>query len=427
MNRKVIRIIIFLTSISLVAAIITQLLWVRDAWQLKEDQFNSKVEIAMKSVVNLLMTSEDYNPANSDDFDELFYNEHLELLEVVNPAVLDSLLDEEFSAMRISDQYAYGVYRQIDNTFIMGTYAKHPQKIINSDHWVSLTCLCQDQTYLLSAYFPEQKSMILNSMIILPVMSGLFLMVLVFSFFFTIYSLIKQKKLSEMKTDFVNNMTHEFKTPISTISISSEMLTKELVINNPDKIRQYAKIIYDENARLRNQVEGVLQIAVVEKGDYKLKMKELDVHEVLDDCINNFEVQINDRKGKLHYQFDAPKRRVVVDRGHFFNIINNLLDNANKYSPDGPVVEISTKNLNSSIHISVKDKGIGISSENQPHVFKKFHRLQTGDIHDVKGFGLGLFYVKTMVEEMGGEITLESELKLGSSFTISFPLAGAES
>ncbi len=422
MNRKVIRIIIFLTSVSLVAALITQLLWVRDAWQLKEDQFTSKIEIALKSVVNQLMTSMDYPPAEYRNYEREFYMDHQQILEVVNPHILDSLLVEELTAMRINEEYTYGVFRHDDEVFVMGNVGAYAREIVQSEHWVSLTCLCQDETYYLSIYFPFQQSMILNSMIVLPVMSGLFLMVLVFSFFFTIYSLLRQKKLSDIKTDFVNNMTHEFKTPISTISITSEMLMKESILKNPAKILQYAKIIFDENARLKNQVEGVLQIAVLERNDYKLKMKEQDVHEVIRECSNNYKIQVSERNGRIRMNFNAKQHNITIDRIHFSNIINNLLDNANKYSPENPDIEISTQNLNGKIIIDVRDKGIGISKENQADVFKKFHRLQTGDIHDVKGFGLGLFYVKTMVEEMGGSIDLKSELNNGSCFTLKFPL-----
>ena len=422
MNRKIIRIIIFLTSVSLVAALITQLLWVRDAWQLKEDQFTSKIEIALKSVVNQLMTSMDYPPAEYRNYEREFYMDHQQILEVVNPEILDSLLVEELTAMRINEDYNYGVFRHDDEVFVMGNVGAFAREIVQSEHWVSLTCLCQDETYYLSIYFPSQQSMILNSMIVLPVMSGLFLMVLVFSFFFTIYSLFRQKKLSDIKTDFVNNMTHEFKTPISTISITSEMLMKESVLKNPSKILQYAKIIFDENARLKNQVEGVLQIAVLERNDHKLKMKEHDVHEVISECSNNYKIQVSERNGRIRINFNATQHNITIDRIHFSNIINNLLDNANKYSPENPDIEISTHNLNGKIQIDVRDKGIGISKENQADVFKKFHRLQTGDIHDVKGFGLGLFYVKTMVEEMGGSIDLKSELNKGSCFTLKFPL-----
>jgi two-component system phosphate regulon sensor histidine kinase PhoR len=223
-----------------------------------------------------------------------------------------------------------------------------------------------------------------------------------------------------MKTDFVNNMTHEFKTPISTISISSEMLQKDLVAQSPERVKKYAQVIFDENARLKNQVEGVLQIAIFDKGDYKLKMKELDIHEIIRDRVKNFEVQVHERKGKLNNCLKAREHIIVADKVHIANIINNLLDNANKYSPEPPDILVSTSNKDGQIMIMVEDKGLGISRENQPHVYKKFHRLHTGDIHDVKGFGLGLFYVKTMVEVMGGTIDLKSELNKGSCFIVTF-------
>lgn len=422
MNRKVINIIIGLTSISLIAALITQLFWVSDAWLLKEDQFSNSVKIALKSVVNQIMTSEEYYTVEMTDIDLDLYSEHMDLFSVVNPRILDSMLNAEFVSMKILEEFSYGVYRSDDKLFVMGKYHGSMQQLIDSPHWVSLTCLCQSGSYLLTVYFPYQKSMILSQMIILPVMSGLFLMVLIFSFFFTIYAVLKQKKLSEMKTDFVNNMTHEFKTPISTISISSEMLAKDLVGKNPDKVKKYAKIIFDENTRLKNQVERVLQIAIIDKEDFKLKLKEVDVHKIIQECLDNFNVQIVERNGNLQANLEALQHMVTIDREHFTNVINNLLDNANKYSPENPDIKINTFNNKGKIEISVEDKGIGISKENQGDVFKKFHRLQTGNIHDAKGFGIGLFYVKTMVEQMGGSIDIESEPNKGSRFTLSFSI-----
>lgn len=422
MSRRILRIIILLTFVSLIAALITQLFWVRDALQLKEDQFTSKVEIAMQSVVNQLMVSADFPPAELNAYPAKYYMDHEVLLDVVNPDILDSLLQLELSSLRINKEFVYGVFRQRDQQFVMGTYEGFEEFLVHSEHHASLSCICQDQNYWLSLYYPNQKSNVLSQMIILPVMSGLFLIILIFSFFFTIFSLIKQKKLSEMKTDFVNNMTHEFKTPIATISVSSEMLTKDPVIKSPDRVKKYAKIIFDENTRLKNQVEGVLQIAILDKGDYKLKMKEVDIHEVINDSINNFQVHIQERKGKISKSLNAKKYIVVTDKIHIANIINNLLDNANKYSPAAPEIRVITENKGNKLLIMVDDKGMGISRENQPHVFKQFHRLHTGDIHDVKGFGLGLFYVKTMIEAMGGTIDLKSELNKGSSFIVTIKL-----
>ena len=422
MNRKVITIIILLTSVSLVAALITQLFWVRDTWILKEDQFNNSVKIALKSAVNQLMTSEEVYTAEMANVDANLYIEHIDLFSVVNPENLDSLLHEEFLSMEINEEFTYGVYRSADKLFVMGKYNGTLQQLIDSPHWVSLTCLCQTESYLLTVYFPYQRTMILSQMIILPVMSGLFLMVLIFSFFFTIYTVLKQKKLSEMKTDFVNNMTHEFKTPISTISVSSEMLAKDAVVKDTDKVKKYAKIIFDENTRLKNQVERVLQIAIIDKEDYKLKFKEVDVHKIIRECMDNFNIQVIERNGNLKSNLEALQYMVTADKEHFTNVINNLLDNANKYSPESPDIKINTINNNGKIEISIEDKGIGIGKENQADVFKKFHRLQTGNIHNVKGFGIGLFYVKTMVEQMGGIINIESELNKGSRFTLSFSI-----
>jgi len=220
----------------------------------------------------------------------------------------------------------------------------------------------------------------------------------------------------------VNNMTHEFKTPISTISVTSEILAKEQVIHSPEKVSKYARIIYDENNRLRNMVERVLQIAIIDRDEFSLRLKECNVHEIISDCMENFKIQISERKGRIKTKFDAKQSAITIDRDHLSNILNNLFDNANKYSPENPHITITTGNLNGQLLITVEDKGIGISKENLKDVFKKFHRLQTGDIHNVKGFGIGLFYVKTMTEKMGGKIELESEVNKGSRFTLSFPV-----
>lgn len=421
MSRRILFTIIILTSVSLIAALITQLLWVQDAWNLKKDQFTNKVEIAMKSVVNQLLTSDYDSPANPSDYDTAFYREHQQFLLSVNPKLLDSLLGAEISSMHLNRSYIYAVYRESDSSFIMGDYKGNEQMLFSSNLQVSLSCLCEEQNYILTVYFPQKQKMILSNMIILPVMSGIFLLVLVFSFFFTIYSMLRQKKLSEMKNDFVNNMTHEFKTPISTISVSSEMLMTDQVINSPDKIEKYARIILDENNRLKNQVEHILQLAIFDKGELNLKLRELDVHEVINECVKNFKVVITDSNGKLTTSLKALNSKVLADKAHLTNVINNLIDNAVKYSLENPEILITTINVRDSVIISVSDHGIGIRKENQKEIFKKFHRLQTGDIHDVNGFGIGLFYVKSILENMGAIIDVESELNKGTTFTINFP------
>jgi len=225
-----------------------------------------------------------------------------------------------------------------------------------------------------------------------------------------------------MKSDFVNNMTHEFKTPISTISLASEMLLKPEVYDFPTRTKRYAGIIHDENLRLKQQVEQVLQIAILDKGDYRLNIREFDAHEAIKSCLKNFELIIRDKGGFLKSKLSANQSIVNADYNHFVNIINNLLDNATKYAQGYPEIQVITKNIGAVLVVEVHDKGIGISSENLKYVFRKLYRVHTGNVHDVKGFGLGLYYVKTMVEAMGGLVKAKSELKKGSVFELHLPV-----
>ena len=422
MNKKVLRLVFILITISLIAALLTQLLWVKVTWEHEEDQFNKRVEVALRTVVNHLMTSGQPIIADSSGYNPGFLLEHTDLFEVVRPDILDSLISVEFSSIWNKKDFIYGVYRERDSLFVIGPFQGYEDELISSPHQVSLTCICKSQGYLLSVFYPHQKNLILSEMIILPVMSGLFLLVLIVSFFYTIYFIVRQKKLSEMKTDFVNNMTHEFKTPISTISVSSEMLIKSAVSENPEKVRKYAKIIFEENVRLKNQVERILQIASIDKGDYNLRMNSIDLNEIIRSCVSNFEVVISEKKGKIYTDLKAELHIIIADKHHLTNVINNLLDNAYKYSGEKPEILISTKNSEGKIEMVVKDNGMGISKENQKHIFANFFRLQAGDIHDIKGFGLGLYYVKTVVEAMGGSVFVNSELNKGSEFRILFPV-----
>ncbi len=401
----------------------TQLFWVKNALALREGQFNHRVSIALKSIVNQL------SEYKSDTNRVMLISGckpgcgmiEGNIVSSINPVYLDSVVRDEFSNMNIQLDYEYGIFRKSDNNFVMGKYENYKNKIIKSEHFTSLSCLWKPDSYILGVYFPQEENFLIRQMSGWLLLSGIFLLIVIFSFSYVILSLVRQKKLSEMKTDFVNNLTHEFKTPISTISLASEMLLKPGVNELPEKTTKYANIIYDENNRLKNQVEQVLQIAVLDKGSFKLKKKEVDIHEIIEIAVDNFEMQVKQRGGQIIIQLDASKSTFFADTVHITNIIHNLMDNATKYSPDKPEIKISTRNERNGILVSVEDKGIGISRENQKHIFKKFYRVHTGNIHDVKGFGLGLYYVNTIVEAHGGSIRLFSELKKGTRFEIYFP------
>ena len=435
MNRKTFLLIVIITALSLVGIIVIQVFWIRNAVQLQENIFDNKVRVALKSVVNgLFETKLDTTAAvpfcgkGCGMGDSNFPSK-------INTTLLDSLIRIEFAGMQIDKDYEYGIYNPEKRTFHAGRSDLYRQQLMDSRHYVSLSCLYRSDSYVLGAYFPNERSMLYMRILKWMIMSIIFLGVLIFGFTYTILSFLKQKKLSEMKGDFVNNMTHEFKTPIATISLASEMLMNPQVSGAEDKIRKYAGIIYDENLRLKNQVEQVLRIAVLDKGEITLKLQKIDLHEIITQSVHNFSLTIRERNGNIKMNLLADNCKVMADRMHIENILTNLLDNANKYSPHTPEITVSTGNSEAGVLITVQDKGIGISPENHKHIFKKLFRVHTGNVHDVKGFGLGLFYVKTMVEAHGGFIRLTSDTGLGSSFEFFLPfnntnqqiLAGDES
>lgn len=389
---------------------------------MKEEQFDESVMIALKSVVNQLM--ELHNDSTIKQIQHLGPDcviEKTDIRDIIYPKTLDSLIQNELGCFKINKDYEYAVINLHNDRFEMGIYKNFRTELLTSYHKVSLSSLYKPGNYYLAVYFPFQKSMILSKLVFWLILSAVFLLVMIFTFSFIIYSIIRQKKLSQMKTDFVNNMTHEFKTPISTISLASEMLLNKNVFESPVRTRRYAKVIYDENNRMQSQVERVLQIAILDKGEMKIKPREIDIHKIIIRVVDNFNLVVKKRSGIVLPQLNATHSGLVADRMHITNIIHNLLDNANKYTPEEPRIIITTKNINHGIQISIEDNGIGISHENQKNIFKKLYRVPTGNLHDVKGFGLGLYYVKTMIEAHGGHIRLHSEIGKGSKFELYLP------
>jgi two-component system phosphate regulon sensor histidine kinase PhoR len=277
-----------------------------------------------------------------------------------------------------------------------------------------------NQGYYFGVQFPNRAAHIINQMGIWSFSSIVLLLVITF-FAYTLFVILKQKRLSEIQKDFINNMTHEFKTPIATISVSAEVLKDPGIVNQPERLKNYAGIIEKENLRLKQQVERVLQMARLDKEDLGLKKEIVDVHQLIAESIRNHAMVLQERKGVVSSDLTATQFQVEGDKFHLTSVVSNLIDNAIKYCKEIPQITIRTMNKNHGCVIEVEDNGIGISQENQRRVFQKFYRVPTGNIHDVKGFGLGLSYAKTIVEAHGGNISLQSELGKGCLFQIYIP------
>ena len=268
------------------------------------------------------------------------------------------------------------------------------------------------------------KSLVFESLW-LPIISAIvFTLLIMTAFYLTVRTMLKQKKLSEIKNDFINNMTHEFKTPLATISLAVDALRNERVVSDKEKMNYFSTIIKEENKRMNRQVETILKAALLDKQEVQLLLRPIHAHQVIKDVVGNFTLQLEEKNGKAELLLNAENDFIDADEVHFSNLIINLIDNAIKYSKDDqpPMIKITTESNPKSIVIIIEDNGIGMNKETVKRVFEKFYRAHTGNIHNVKGFGLGLSYVKTMVEAHGGEIKVDSVLGKGSTFTIELPL-----
>ena len=421
MKRKTIRNVILLATISILGIVVTQLYWINKAWDIKENQFNHTVNISLRNVANQILLLRGDSTTYIEPIRQVAANYFIvPINDTLYPYLLESLLRAEFESRNIILDFEYGIYDCFTDSIVYGNYVSLSDKNTDNKNRTSLSVKWDRDGHYFGVYFPNKESYLVSQMGIWLFSSAILLIVVIF-FSYTMFVILKQKRLSEITTDFINNMTHEFKTPISTISLSSEVLMKPDIIESPGRLHQYSTIIYEENNRLKNMVERLLQMATLDQADFELNKKETDVHEAIQQSVERFNLAINEKEGTLTCDLNAKQSNVYADKIHLLNIIANLIDNAIKYSGEKPIINISTHNVKNDILISVKDNGIGMSKEAQKQVFNKFYRVPTGNQHDVKGFGLGLNYVKIMVEAHKGNITLESELGKGSTFKIFLP------
>jgi two-component system, OmpR family, phosphate regulon sensor histidine kinase PhoR len=421
MRKNLFQLIILINSVALLGIFFTQIYFVREAYKLMDEQFAGSVRIALKGVSDQMLNFELKKSANKSAINPGSSSDKLPDVHNLNLNLLDFKIGEEFNCMKIGKGYEYAIIDLRDNSIVTGIYDKYRDELITSHHQVSMIGFRDSENYILSVCFPDERNLILMRMVNWIILSVVFAVMLIIGFPLSLYVFYRQKKVSEMKSDFINNMTHEFKTPIATISLASEMLMKKSILDNPHRTQQYAKIIFDENTRLQNHVEQILSVSLLERGQFRLKKREIDVHEVISEIVENFGLTVKERNGEIKTHYCANKFHISADKDHLTNVIINLLDNANKYSPESPWIRIGTQNTHNGLIISVEDRGMGISLENQQQIFKKLYRVPTGNLYNVKGFGIGLYYVKTMVEAHGGHIYLKSELNKGSRFDVYLP------
>lgn len=329
-------------------------------------------------------------------------------------------LRNELDNRGISTTFKYGIYSNGLATQVKsGYFRKERGKSYKVPMFANADGTSNYQLYVT---FPEKRNFIVASISKILGLSAFFILIIILAFVSALYQLIRQKQISEIKTDFINNMTHEFKTPIATINLALDAIRNPKIINEEDKVRRYVKMIRDENKRMHAQVENVLRISKLEKNQLDVSKTQVNVHDVIQEAVTHVELLVKDKGGYIKVKMEADYTEILANQFHFTNVIVNMLDNAYKYSIDAPKIDVMTENAGNKIIIKVKDQGIGMTKSVQKNVFKKFFREETGNIHNVKGHGLGLSYVKKIIEIHQGEVFIESEKGVGSTFVLKLPL-----
>ena len=475
MSKRIIWAIVALMSIALLGLAVIQGYWLEWSFNLEEKRFNDKVEKSLAQISkrleaewklkndNTLNLSNNLKKSystfrsdstklsdilpiaqrNTNPLRGKIYYEALQMRNILQPTSLEEKIDiemlrklikQEFRNKRLPDEFDYGIYSKEDSSFVIinghftvNDFNKEVSdtdlnkgNLMESPYYVNLFERELETDGVLRVYF-KNKGIFSGHIWKTLIGSIIFIGLVLFCFAYTVYVIFHQKKVSEMKTDFINNMTHEFKTPIATISLAADSITSPMIAEDKKKVSRFAGIIKQENKRMLSQVEKVLQMALIDKSDFNLKVTEIDLHPLIEQAVDYIRLQVVKRDGQVSAKLNATNSIIEGDQTHISNIIHNLLDNANKYSPEQPKISVETRNLPNGVEVIVKDNGIGMNKEAKKHIFDKFYRVHTGNLHDVKGFGLGLSYVKAMITAHKGQIDVKSELGEGSSFILFFP------
>jgi two-component system phosphate regulon sensor histidine kinase PhoR len=437
--KKIFPIITILTTLSLIGLIFFQVKWIKSAKDIKEQQLSENISRATGEAAEKLMIER--NILSFSKKNDLLFPSENRMLDFLKNSVIQRFSKEEINEIIRNSLLKY-LKKDVPFEFAVTQNSIVGEDIIQSENFSkyaidtannqqhviplaaasgsSLENLSKDEFLIIIV--PDEISIVFREIFWFIIGSLLFTLIITTAFFVTIRTLLIQKKLSEIKSDFINNMTHEFKTPLATISLAVDALRNDKVMGNREKTTYFTDVIKEENKRMNKQVETILQAALLDKQEVALDLKPQNAHELINIAVNNMILPIKEKKGIMEVQFDATNDSILADEVHFINIVNNLLDNAVKYASESPLIRLTTSNLGNQFRIKIEDNGIGMNKETLNRIFEKFYRAHTGNLHNVKGFGLGLSYVKTMVNAHRGTIKAESTLGKGTTFIISLPV-----
>lgn len=449
--KKLFTLITVLITISLIGIIVLQVLWIRDSLNLNTDQARENLEIAMFDVQaelqeersQFIETPVPKNLVTPLEDGSLFFKAPT-IAERYTPFRLYEKLKKSFEKHRLrntkfefavtnkSNDFDYELQSaQFENRFGQALEDKENNLIfywpLNEVEGSDAENLMPQETLVI--VISDFKKDIFKGISWMIACAIIFTLIILSAFYITLRALLNQKKLSEIKSDFINNMTHELKTPIATISLAASAIRKPQVMSSPDKFDYFSSVIIEESKRMNLQVETILQAALLDRNEVKLNLQPYAVNDAIKKMVDHFNLQITNKNGEVRLDLNATEDLIQADDVHFTNLLNNLVDNAIKYSKDDvpPVIRISTLNKPQRIIIQIEDNGIGMNKETQNKIFEKFYRAHTGNVHNVKGFGLGLSYVKTLVDAHGGKVNVDSSYGKGSTFTLEFPLSKDQS
>lgn len=423
MDDKTIRQVILLGTLAIMGIIMIQAYWLWNAWNKEDYAFEQSVRIALREAAEELATLDSLPLPDKDLIVRKYSNYYfVNFNNEIDRENLEHYLYKHFEKQSITSDFRYGIYDCSTNEMVDGGLCKIADGGVSRPLPLKLPEHSDEKfIYYFSVEFLGRSATILNKIEMFLV----FTVILFLAIFFFIYSMLvilKQKRLSEMQKDFINNMTHEFKTPISTINVSADVFLNTPLIKEDKRLIRYAGIIKEQNERLNNQVEKVLQVAKMEKDNFKLNLEKINLNELLGDIVESSNIKVQKLNGSITADLSSANLVIEADKLHFTNIMYNLMDNSMKYCKEKPTIRLKTRKEKGFVKLVIEDEGIGISKEHLGKVFDKFFRVPTGNVHNVKGFGLGLFYVKNIIKAHDWSIKIDSKVDQGTTFTVSIPV-----